>query len=189
MAKSSKIKVMISSRCNDMFPLSSKSQIKLSDLRIKMKEEIEGTFVLGSRPFEVWINEDAAESAELDAWDECMRQARECDIFVVLFNGNAGWTGTGENASIGICHAEFLTAYARAPAKVFLIDIFERRATNAPKRAADVSFQKRLEGENSPSAADAPSLERAIRSRVVSARVKLGPVDKGWQPELCRGEA
>jgi hypothetical protein len=82
MAKSSRIKVMISSRCNDMFPLSSKPQVRLSDLRTKMKKEIEGTTVLGSRPFEVWINEDAAESAELDAWDECMRQARECDIFV-----------------------------------------------------------------------------------------------------------
>ena len=43
MAKSSKIKVMISSRCNDMFPLSSKPQIRLSDLRTKMKKEIEGT--------------------------------------------------------------------------------------------------------------------------------------------------
>ena len=175
MAKSSRIKVMISSRCNDMFPLSSKPQVRLSDLRTKMKKEIEGTTVLGSRPFEVWINEDAAESAELDAWDECMRQARECDIFVVLFNGNAGWTGTGENASIGICHAEFLTAYARAPAKVFLIDIFERRAANAPKKLADVNFQKRLERENrfgSP-AADVPSLEQAIRSRIVSATVKL----------------
>jgi hypothetical protein len=175
MAKSSKIKVMISSRCNDMFPLSSKPQIRLSDLRTKMKKEIEGTTVLGSRPFEVWINEDAAESAELDAWDECMRQARECDIFVVLFNGNAGWTGTGENASIGICHAEFLTAYARAPAKVFLIDIFERRAANAPKKPADVNFQKRLERENrfGSSVADVPSLEEAIRSRIVSATIKL----------------
>jgi len=175
MAKSSKIKVMISSRCNDLFPLSSKPQIKLSDLRANMKKEIEGAVVLGGRPFEVWINEDAAESAELDAWDECLRQARECDIFVVLFNGNAGWTGTGEYASIGICHAEFLTAYALAPAKVFLIDIFDRRAPNAPKRAADVSFQNRLERENrfGSSAKDVPSLEQAIRSRIVNATVKL----------------
>ncbi len=101
------------------------------------------------------------------------RQARECDIFVVLFNGNAGWPGTGEDASIGICHAEFLTAYARAPAKVFVINIFEPQAANAPKRPADVRFQKRLERENRPSAANIASLEEAIRSRIVSATVKL----------------
>jgi hypothetical protein len=125
--------------------------------------------------FEVWINEDAAESAELDAWDECMRQARECDIFVVLFNGNAGWTGAGENASIGICHAEFLTAYAQSPSKVFIIDIFERRSANAPRKDADAKFQKRLERENrfGSSATDLISLEEAIRSRIVSATVKL----------------
>jgi len=145
----------------------------LSDLRVKMKKEIENTSVLGSRPYEVWINEDAAESTALGAWDECIRQARECDIFVVLFNGNAGWTGGGENASIGICHAEFLAAYARAPAKVFLIDIFEQGAANAPKRPADVAFQTRLEGENNAPAADVASLEAAIRSRIVSATIKL----------------
>jgi hypothetical protein len=173
MAKSSKIKVLISSRCNDMFPLSAKPQVRLSDLRVKMKKEIENTSVLGSKPYEVWINEDAAESTERGAWDECIRQARDCDIFVALFNGNAGWTGSGENASIGICHAEFLAAYARAPAKVFLIDIFERGAANAPKMPADVNFQKRLEGENNAPAADVASLEAAIRSRIVNATVKL----------------
>ena len=66
MAKSSKIKVMISSRCNDMFPLSSKSQMRLSDLRTKMKKEIEGTTVLGSRPFEVWINESICRARALE---------------------------------------------------------------------------------------------------------------------------
>jgi hypothetical protein len=91
MAKSSKIRVMISSRCNDMFPLSSKPQVRLSDLRTKMKKEIEGTNVLGTKPYEVWINEDAAESAELDALDECLRQARECDIFVVKSGFFLGW--------------------------------------------------------------------------------------------------
>jgi hypothetical protein len=63
MAKSSKIKVMISSRCNDRFPLSSKSGLSLSELREKLKKDVEATSVLGERPYEVWIHEKACESA------------------------------------------------------------------------------------------------------------------------------
>ena len=77
MAKSSKIRVMISSRCNDRFPLSSKSGLNLSELRVKLKQDIEAASVLGERPYEVWIHERATEDLELDAWDECLRQARE----------------------------------------------------------------------------------------------------------------
>lgn len=175
MAKSSKIRVMMSSRCNDQFPLASKAQVRLSDLRLKMKKEIENAVVLGRKPYEVWINEDATETAELDAWDECMRQARDCDMLIVLYNGNAGWPGQGEYASVGICDAEFRTAYALAPGKVSIIDIFERDAPGKPSKDADRAFQARIELENrfQPSARSPAALEDAIRRTISALTVKL----------------
>lgn len=49
-----KIRVMISSRCNDVF-----DGAPLSDLRKRAKERIEAAKIFGSAAFEVWINEDA----------------------------------------------------------------------------------------------------------------------------------
>src|ERR1700732_518595 len=110
MARSSKIKVMISSRCDDLFPLSSKTGVKLTDLRSRLKRDVETVVLFGEWPYDIWIHEQATEDTELDAWDECLRQARECDIFIALYNGNAGWLG-GQNGTVGICH-EFNTAYS-----------------------------------------------------------------------------
>jgi hypothetical protein len=70
---------MISSRCKDVFPLSSKSGVKLSDVRGKLKREVEASLVLGERPYEIWIHEKATEDAELDSWEGCLRQAREAE--------------------------------------------------------------------------------------------------------------
>lgn len=57
MAQSKKIKVMLSSRCNDRFPID--SDHTLSSIREQLKREIEGTKLFGRQVFEVWINEDA----------------------------------------------------------------------------------------------------------------------------------
>jgi hypothetical protein len=173
--QSSKIHVMISSRCNDSFPLGSKGGTRLSEIRLKLKKELENAAPLGKKIYEVWINEDATASAELDSWDECMRQAAECDIFIVLYNGNAGWPGTGENASVGICHAEFLTAYSGSPAKVAIVDIFERGSPAAPSSKQDMAFQARMDRENrfQPRAKDEPSLADSVRKAVTSMTVRL----------------
>jgi len=175
LAKSSKIRVMISSRCNDMFPLKAKERIKLTDLRLKLKREIEKAELLGSYPYEVWVNEDATTSAERDSWEECMRQARECDIFLMLYNGNAGWKGEGEYSSVGICEAEFQTAYSTAPGKITIMDIFERDSPGKPAQAHDRSFQARIARENlfGPRPKDPAALEQAIRKAIVSRTIDL----------------
>jgi hypothetical protein len=141
---------MISSRCKDSFPLKGKERVRLTDLRADLKRDIEGSETLGSKMFEVWIHEEAAASAERDSWEECMREARECDIFLMLYNGNAGWKGSGEFASVGICDAEFQTAYAAAPLKVTVVDIFEKDSPLAPSEAHHRAFQARLEREGFP---------------------------------------
>ena len=52
-----RMKVMISSRCNDPFPRSGGE--RLSIVRQKLKDELEAAELFGQRLFEVWINEDA----------------------------------------------------------------------------------------------------------------------------------
>ena len=117
MAKSL-IRVMLSSRCVDAFPAGSKTN--LTDLRKELKREIESAEVLGRKLFEVWINEDAppAEGAQ-DSWDACLQAVRDCDVLIVLSNGNAGWAAGDQD--IGICHAEYMEGLRSAQAKVRLV--------------------------------------------------------------------
>lgn len=118
MAQSKKIRVMISSRCLDHFPLG--SEHKLSDIRLQLKAEIESSLLFGKKLFEVWINEDAPpEDATQDSWDACLKAVRDCDVLVVLSNGNAGWAK--RPGEIGICHAEYMEGLASARGKVRLI--------------------------------------------------------------------
>jgi hypothetical protein len=120
MAKSSKLRIMISSRCNDLFPISGGKP--LSDIRRELKKEIEAFEVFGRPVFEVWINEQTpAQGSARDLWDVCVEEVKDCDIFLCLSNGNAGWaSGPGE---LGICHAELMTGLSIAPAKVRLIGL------------------------------------------------------------------
>lgn len=117
MAKSL-IRVMLSSRCLDAFPAGSKTS--LTDLRKELKTEIESAQVLGRKLFEVWINEDAppAEGTQ-DSWDACLQAVRDCDVLIVLSNGNAGWAAGDQD--IGICHAEYMEGLRSAQAKVRLV--------------------------------------------------------------------
>ncbi len=121
MAKSSKLRVMISSRCNDKFPAAA-SGTPLSDLRRELKKEIEALRVFDKAVFEVWINEDTPpQGGTWDSWDTCIQAAKDCDVLLALSNGNAGWA---ENeGDIGVCHAELMTGLSIAPAKVRLIDL------------------------------------------------------------------
>lgn len=177
---------MISSRCNDRFPISSKRGLSLSELRVKLKKDVEATLVLGERPYEVWIHEKATEDLELDAWDECLRQARECDIFIALYNGHAGSTGP-QGGTVGICQAELSLAYSQAPGKVFIVSIFEPTSPRLPSRPADRQFQQFMDGQyrfgrivNEPS-----SLESEIHDTIVQATVKM--VQRGAM-EASRGK-
>ncbi|HDS1819674.1 TPA: DUF4062 domain-containing protein [Pseudomonas putida] len=118
MAQSKKIRVMLSSRCNDHFPADSDQT--LSSIREQLKREIEGTALFGKQVFEVWINEDAPPADGVqDSWDACLQAVRDCDVLLVLSNGNAGWaSGEGD---IGICHAEYMEGLATTRGKVRFI--------------------------------------------------------------------
>lgn len=121
MARSSKLHVMISSRCDDHFPAKPMGR-KLSEIRKDLKKELEALEVFGKPVLEVWINEDTPpQGGTWDSWDVCLQAVNDCDALIVLSNGNAGWAKSG--GDIGICHAELVTGLSRAPGKVRLISL------------------------------------------------------------------
>lgn len=139
-----KIRVMISSRCNDVF-----DGAPLSDLRKRAKERIEAAKLFGSAAFEVWINEDAPpDDTSQDSLDVCLDQVDAADLVVVLSNGNAGWAPNG--ADIGICHAELMRGVNASAGKVRLISLGSVAAsTSDPAQTSrDKRFQKFLENQN-----------------------------------------
>ena len=126
-----KLKIMISSRCNDRFPAEGGRGSKtLSEIRKQLKAEIEAEKIFGKEAFEVWINEDEpAEPATQGSWELCISKVREADLVLVLYNGDAGWSvSPGHN---GICHAEMMTAYSESPGKLALISLMDKKAIRA----------------------------------------------------------
>ena len=118
MATSKAIRVMLSSRCNDPFPQGSKTT--LSDLRREIKKEIESTKLWGKKVVEVWINEDAPPAdGVVYSWEACLDAVNECDVLIVLANGNAGWAKA--DSDIGICHAEYMQGLNASRGKVRVV--------------------------------------------------------------------
>ncbi len=146
MAKSSKLRVMISSRCNDAFPTNSKGRL-LSDIRKDLKAAVEELKVFGEPIFEVWINEDTPpQSGTRDSWEVCMQAVKDCDILIALSNGNAGWARNG--GDIGICHAELETGLSHAPAKVRLISLGKVKLTETDEGKLNERFQNYVDKQN-----------------------------------------
>ncbi|HLG15534.1 MAG TPA: DUF4062 domain-containing protein [Blastocatellia bacterium] len=141
MALSRNIRVMISSRCNDRFPAGSKNSPTLSTIRKDLKKEIEAQELFGDTAFEVWINEVAPpQGGTWDSWEVCLNAVRDCDVLLVLYNGNAGWAGAA--GDIGICHDELSTAYSTAAGKVWLIDLGAIPVDNSDAGKRNKRFQE-----------------------------------------------
>lgn len=146
MAKSSKLRVMISSRCIDRFPDNPRGR-PLSEIRRDLKVEIEALKVFGKGIFEVWINEDIPpQGGSWDSWEVCMDAVKDCDVLIALSNGNAGWAQNG--GDIGICHAELMTGLSIAPGKVRLISIGKISAAKPKEAARNQRFQEYVDKQN-----------------------------------------
>lgn len=116
-----RIGVMISSRCKAKIP-SYVGEVTLTEVRKTLKLDIEALELFGEKLFRVWINEDLPPMGGIrDSWEECLKAVRNCDIFISIYDGHAGWAK--ENGEIGICHAELMTALDMAPGKVRLIQL------------------------------------------------------------------
>lgn len=166
MAKSSKLRVMISSRCDDPFPIKPKGR-RLSEIREELKEEIEALRVFGSPILEVWINEEAPpQGGTWDSWDVCLQAVKDCDVLVVLSNGNAGWAQN--EGEIGICHAELLAGLSRSPAKVRLIALGNIAIAETPEGERNRRFQQYVERQ-SLFRGGTVSTEAELKQRVFAA--------------------
>ena len=146
----------------------------MSEIRVQLKREIESVTIFKQAIYDVWINEKEEEDGSRQAWDHCMDQARDCDVFIALYNGNAGWADT--SGTIGICHAEFEAANDRAPGKVFIVNIYEPGAKSAPVRATDLAFQndiQRLRKFDARAAIGEKQLLEVVRKTVADSTVKM----------------
>lgn len=146
MAKSSKLRVMISSRCDDKFPIGAKTT--LSDIRKDLKKEIEEKIkIAGKSVFEVWINEATdPQGGKWDSWDVCIQAVRDCDILIVMSNGDAGWVK--DAGGIGICHAELMIGQSIAPAKVRVIQLGDFKVRKDPAGSPNKRFQDEISKQN-----------------------------------------
>lgn len=142
-----KIRIMISSRCDDRFPATGEGQTTLTAIRRKLKADIESAAIFGKEIFEVWINEDEpSEPGSQDSWDLCIEQAREADLLLVLYNGNAGWCLN--KGDIGICHAEMMTAFSESPGKVSVLSLLSKDKQLRPSAPQDRRFQAYVDQAN-----------------------------------------
>jgi hypothetical protein len=147
MAASTKIRVMISSRCKDPFPHGSGDSPTLTEIRKELKKEIEATEMFGKKAFEVWINEETPpKGGTWDSWEVCIEAVKDCDVLLVLSNGNAGWAkNPGE---IGICHAELMTGLSQAAGKVWLISLGNVPVDETEQGQCNKRFQDYVSSQN-----------------------------------------
>lgn len=136
-----KLRLMISSR-SDRFsiPDGDGGTMTLRGARERLKAEIEAETYFGNGLVDVWINEREHGDVDDTAWNECLHQAEACDLFIALYDGNAGWAPPG--SAVGICQAEFDTALRLAPGKVKIIRLPGAKLAAANK--LDQAFHEAL---------------------------------------------
>lgn len=173
-----KLRLMISSRCRDEFPVGSGNS--LSDVRRRLKSLIETDPIFqafGENIFDVWINEsEPPQGSDWNSTDVCLNAVRMCDVLLCLSNDNAGWAA--ENSSIGICHAELLAGLRQAPSKVKLIRLDgEWPEDDNRQQSRNLQFKEFLEerklfrGSSRPDSEE--SLAKIVRETLLDTIVKL----------------
>ena len=173
------LSLMISSRCKDTIQFQNEQQ-SLKVLRLALKAKLERIKLGGKQVFKVWIHEDESNASGLTAtWEECMEKSRAADVFIVLYNGRAGWLGTDSPVKngVGICHAELSEAYSKAPAKVRSIQFMD--LVNAELDSPDAEFQRHVGHLNLSGAQVETGEEALLRAEELAAAIVLGLAREG----------
>lgn len=170
-----KIKIMISSQCDRLFPAGGRT---LTELRRDVRDKIQSSRLLGHDVFEVWINEDSpGRGTNFNSWEACLAEVRKADILIVLATDHAGWAPS--DGDIGICHAELMTAHNAAPAKIRLIKLSGTIPLKDELAKSNDRFRKYIEQINPfrTSVATETELFNAVEQAIadgVSSLVGLG---------------
>jgi hypothetical protein len=142
MAASTKIRVMISSRCETEIDFKGKRQ-KLKEVRRALKKQLEDFRLPNQKQplFDCWISEDATGGVgSRNWWDHCIKQAADADLVVVLYTGAAGNGLAGSD--MGICHVELETAMNVAADRVRLIKLPDAPvASDMLQKKRDANFK------------------------------------------------
>lgn len=171
------LSVMISSRCQDNILYENKQQ-SIGVLRRAIKSRLQAIKLGGKQVFSVWIHEDESNaSANINNWDVCLEKARRADVFIMLYNGRAGWLGTPLRDGVGICHAELAEAYYRAPCKVRSIQFTQ--LVKAKSSSADAAFQSYVVSQKIPGAQVTTGEDALIRAEELAAAIVLGLAREG----------
>jgi hypothetical protein len=173
------LSLVISSRCKDTILYENQEQ-SLEVLRRAMKAKLEGITLGGKQVFKVWIHEDESNaSALMDNWEECLQKSRDADVFIVLYNGRAGWIGTDSPVKdgVGICHAELSAAFNKAPGKVRSLQFKE--LVSAKPGSPDEAFQDYVSRLHLPGAQVNTGEEALQRAEELAAAIVLGLAREG----------
>lgn len=173
------LQLMISSRCKDVIQFQEKSQ-PMGVLRRALKARLEKIELGGKQVFKVWIHEDESNSSGLTStWEECMENSRDADVFIMLYNGRAGWLGSDSPVvdGVGICHAELSAAYDKAPAKVRSIQLHP--LVKAAPDSPDEEFQKYVTKQKIPGAQVTTGEEAMERVDELAAAIVLSLAREG----------
>lgn len=173
------LQLMISSRCRDIIQYGGRQQ-PMGVLRTDLKSRLEAIRIGRKQVFKVWIHEDESNAGALiNNWEECMEKSRNADVFIVLYNGRAGWLGTDSpvKEGVGICHAELSAAYDKAPAKVRSIQ-FGPLVTADPG-SPDKAFQEYVSALKLPGAQVKTGDEALERADELAAAILLSLAREG----------
>ncbi len=179
MSETEPLSLMISSRCRDTVRYQRKDQ-SMEVLRRALKDKLEKITLGGRQVFDVWIHEDESNaSAVLNNWEACLEKARRADVFLMLYNGRAGWLGAGNPVQdgVGICHAELSEAYNKAPVKVRSIQF--RPLVEAKPDSPDEAFQKYVKARKIPGAQVKTGEDALKRAEELAAAIVLGLAREG----------
>jgi hypothetical protein len=165
-----RIRVMISSRCND-YDTASRKRFPLASLRKNLQAEINEIGLFGKPLFECWINDvEPSKPATRDVWDECMREIRRAHIVIVLYNGDAGWAR--EANDVGICHAELETSLVSGRDRTHLIQLPASTASTPRDRRFQDLVERELTFSGAPAQTE-DDVVKNVRETLVEAVARL----------------
>jgi hypothetical protein len=140
-----KILLFLSSRVNSTFEGLDKP-LALSELRMYVQSQLDKELFLGEELLETIINENSFKGDfNKDAFDNCLNKMRTCNIIVILYNGEAGWSAN-DIPTNGICHEEFLVAAGEFSDMTYALDIsnYFIREKNGREKKKDEIFQQEV---------------------------------------------